>query len=56
MALSPEEKDRYDSQAASFVKTINANVDNERLTDAEFRQFIRNSMQVFPQWYLIPKR
>ena len=27
-----------------LVNTISANVDNEKLTDAEFRQFIRNSI------------
>ena len=27
--------------AGNFVRTLKVNVDNEKLTDAEFRQFIR---------------
>jgi len=29
----------------SIVKTIAVNVDNKKLTDKEFRQFIRNSLK-----------
>ena len=32
--------------AEHFMTTVAANVDNEKLTDAEFRQFIRNSLPV----------
>ena len=32
--------------ARNFVGTIAVNVDNERLSDADFRQFIRNSLEV----------
>lgn len=32
------------SLADQFVKTLSANVDNERLSDAEFRAFVRNSL------------
>lgn len=30
----------------SLVKTISVNVNNKKLTDKEFRQFIRNSLKV----------
>ena len=30
--------------ADNFAATVNANVDNDRLTDAEFREFIRTSL------------
>tara|TARA_B100001778_G_scaffold334986_1_gene350447 strand:+ start:15576 stop:15773 length:198 start_codon:yes stop_codon:yes gene_type:complete len=33
-------------QSASLLQTIEANVDNEKLSDKEFRQFIRNSLPV----------
>lgn len=32
--------------AENFVATIAANVDNDKLTDAEFRSFIRRSLPV----------
>ena len=32
------------SAADSFTATLAANVDNDRMTDAEFRQFVRNSL------------
>jgi len=32
--------------AANFLGTVEANVDNEKLSDAEFRQFIRNSLPI----------
>ena len=31
---------------ANFCGTLAANVDNEKLSDAEFRQFVRNSLAV----------
>jgi hypothetical protein len=31
---------------AHFVATVAANIDNDRLTDAEFREFIRNSLPI----------
>ena len=30
--------------ASNFCSTLNANVDNEKLTDAQFREFVRNSL------------
>lgn len=31
--------------ALGFLQTVSANLDNEKMTDAEFRQFMRNSMR-----------
>jgi len=33
-----------DEEIANFMATIAANVDNETLSDAEFREFIRNTL------------
>lgn len=33
------------SSAEHLMDTIRANVDNEKLSDAEFREFIRNSLR-----------
>ncbi len=30
--------------AGSFVRTLKANVDNEKLTDEQFREFVRNTI------------
>lgn len=35
---------RNPDQSVSLIDTISVNVDNEKMTDAEFRQFIRNSL------------
>jgi len=32
--------------ADNFVGTIEANVDNDKLTDAQFREFIRNTLPI----------
>lgn len=32
--------------AANFVGTMLANLDNEKLSDADFRQFVRNTMPI----------
>ena len=32
------------TMAIGFMQTVSANLDNEELTDADFRQFMRNSM------------
>lgn len=32
--------------AEHFMATIAANVDNDKLTDAEFREFIRNTLPI----------
>ena len=32
--------------ASSFVGTISANVDNIKLTDEKFRQFVRNTLPI----------
>ena len=32
--------------AENFLGTVEANVDNEKLTDAQFREFIRNSLSI----------
>lgn len=31
--------------ALGFLQTVSANLDNEEMTDADFRQFMRNSMR-----------
>lgn len=33
-----------DQMAVSLCATLRANVDNSRLSDAEFREFVRNSL------------
>lgn len=30
--------------AGHFVRTLKTNVDNEKLTDAQFREFVRNTI------------
>ena len=40
--------------AYSFVATVNANVDNEKLTDAEFREFVRNSLPLVRELFVEP--
>jgi hypothetical protein len=37
--------------ATSFCTTLSANVDNSKMSDAEFRQFVRNSLPIvsFPR-------
>ncbi len=32
--------------ASNFVRTLAANVDNEKLSDKDFRQFVRNSLPI----------
>lgn len=32
--------------AANFMETILANVDNKKLTDAEFREFVRTGLSL----------
>jgi hypothetical protein len=32
--------------AGNFCKTVQANVDNEKLSDADFREFIRNTLPI----------
>lgn len=32
--------------ASSFVGTMAANVDNDKMTDAEFREFVRNTLPI----------
>jgi len=34
--------------ALGFLQTVSVNLDNEEMTDAEFRQFMRNSMRGIP--------
>ena len=41
--MSPQEKERR----AYFVDTLRANVDNTKLNDGEFREFVRNSLKQF---------
>ena len=38
-----------DEQArrVAFIDTLNANIDNNRLSDSEFRQFVKNSLTQF---------
>lgn len=49
--MSEREKNEFDKRAAAFVHTINANVANSKLSDQAFRQFIANSLEIFPQFY-----
>lgn len=35
-------------RALNFLQTVAANLDNERLTDEEFRNFMRNSLEGMP--------
>jgi hypothetical protein len=37
--------------AENFMATLNANVDNEKLSDADFREFVRNTLPIviFPR-------
>jgi len=32
--------------AGNFILTVNANVDNEKLSDAQFREFVRDSLPI----------
>ena len=32
--------------ANNFVRTLLVNVDNDKMTDAEFRQFVRNTLPI----------
>ena len=32
--------------AENFMQTLHVNVDNKKLSDADFRQFVRNSIQI----------
>lgn len=32
--------------AGNFILTVEANVDNEKISDAQFREFIRNSLPI----------
>jgi hypothetical protein len=36
------------NRAFALLANINANVDNEKLSDAEFRQYIKNSLGIIP--------
>lgn len=40
-----EQQETAKLMAIGFLQTVSANLDNEELTDAEFRQFMRNSMK-----------
>ena len=42
---------KYPVPAKHFLTTVSVNVDNKNLSDAQFREFIRNSLQVvdFPR-------
>lgn len=39
-------KDKRTVPAENFMATIAANVDNKRITDEQFRDFIRNSLPI----------
>jgi len=41
-------KARNSARAMHFLQTMVANLDNTKLTDDQFREFIRNSMHGFP--------
>ncbi len=46
---TPQDKIEFD--AKNFCGTLAVNVDNDKLTDAQFRMFVRNSLDVvdFPR-------
>lgn len=48
---TPFTDEGYPVPAKNFVETLAANVDNAKLSDAEFRQFVRNTLPVvdFPR-------
>ena len=37
---------QYVIPASNFCSTLHANVNNEKLTDAQFRQFVRNTLPI----------
>ena len=37
-------------RALSFLQTVAVNLDNEKLTDTQFRQFMRNNMMGIHGW------
>jgi len=39
-------KNKRTVPASNFVDTVLANVDNEKLSDKKFRQFIRNTLPI----------
>ena len=39
-------KDEHIVPAVHFIGTIMVNVDNDKLSDSEFRQFIRNTLPI----------
>jgi hypothetical protein len=46
-ALTAKQRDSFDpSYSKHLLATVAANVENSKLTDAEFRDFIRNSLPV----------
>ena len=42
------QKARNGSRSLSFLQTVAANLDNNKLTDTEFRDFMRRSMTDMP--------
>ncbi len=44
--IDPERYSYIEVPAVNFIGTVLANIDNEKLSDAEFRQFIRNSLPI----------
>ena len=38
------------NRALNFLQTVAANLDNEKLTDAQFSQFMRNNMMGIHGW------
>jgi len=39
-------QDKRTVPASNFVGTLAANVDNQKLSDAEFREFVRNTLPI----------
>jgi hypothetical protein len=39
-------KDKRTVPASNFMGTVAANIDNPELSDAEFRQFVRNTLPI----------
>lgn len=42
-----ERKPAETSDPKYFVDQLNANIDNDKLTDEQFRQFVRNTLPIY---------
>jgi len=49
--LELKEKEPRQSMADALIKTIDVNVDNKDLTDAAFREFVKNTVATLDKHY-----